>query len=130
MSAPVLVDTDVFSFLFKGDTRGSLYLPHLSGNTLNLAFATVAELYRWTVMHGWGKARIDDLNMAIGRCAVVSWDDATAWHWARVMSIKGRPITEGDAWVAAVALRHGLPLVTHNRKHFDGIAGLTVISEG
>jgi hypothetical protein len=46
MSTAVLVDTDVFSFVFKGDTRGDLYLPHLSGSTLNLAFATVAELYR------------------------------------------------------------------------------------
>ena len=61
---------------------------------------------------------------------MLEWDDATAWEWARVMSIKGRPIAEADAWVAAVALRHGLPLVTHNRKHFDGIPGLTVISEG
>ena len=130
MSAPILLDTDVFSFVYKGDTRGDLYLPHLAGNTLNLAFATVAELYRWTVRHAWGKARVDDLNAAIARrYAVIGWDDATAWEWARAMSIKGRPIAEGDAWVAAVALRHGIPLVTHNRKHFEGIPGLTVISE-
>jgi predicted nucleic acid-binding protein len=35
----------------------------------------------------------------------------------------------GDAWVAAVALRHGMPLVTHNRKHFEDIPDLTLISE-
>jgi tRNA(fMet)-specific endonuclease VapC len=45
------------------------------------------------------------------------------------MSLRGRPIGHGDAWVAAVALRHGMPLVTHNRKHFEGIPGLAVVSE-
>ena len=126
----VVVDTDVFSFLYKGDTRGALYLPHLSGKAVHLAFATVAELYYWAVRYKWGQARVDDLRAAIARSTILQWDDVTAWEWARVMSIKGRPMGEGDAWVAAVALRHGLPLVTHNRKHFDGIPGLMVISEG
>ena len=45
------------------------------------------------------------------------------------MSIQGHPVGEADAWVADVAIRHNMPLVTHNRKHFDGIPGLTVISE-
>jgi predicted nucleic acid-binding protein len=35
-----------------------------------------------------------------------------------------------DAWIAATALRHGLRLVTHNRRHFEGITGLRIISEG
>jgi tRNA(fMet)-specific endonuclease VapC len=130
MSTAILLDTDVFSFIYKGNTRGDLYLPHLAGNTLNLAFATVAELYRWTVRHAWGTARVEDLKTAIAPYAVIGWDDDTAWAWARVMSIKGRPLAEGDAWIAAVALRHGIPLVTHNRKHFEGIPGLTLISEG
>jgi hypothetical protein len=26
---PVLLDTDVFSFIFKRDTRAALYAPHL-----------------------------------------------------------------------------------------------------
>ena len=33
------------------------------------------------------------------------------------------------SWIAATALRHGIPIVTHNRQHFEGISGLTVISE-
>jgi len=43
------------------------------------------------------------------------------------MSIKGRPIAPGDAWVAAVATRHGLPLLTHNRKHFEALPGLALV---
>jgi tRNA(fMet)-specific endonuclease VapC len=130
MSRPVVVDTDVFSFLYKLDTRAAAYDKHLAATNPHLAFATVAELRRWTIVRGWARPRINVLEAAIAKYVIVHSDDATASEWARVMSIKGRPIAEGDAWVAAVALRHNLPLVTHNRKHFDGIPGLTVISEG
>ena len=131
MSTPaVVVDTDVFSFLYKRDTRGALYLPHLTGLSAHLAFATVAELYYWSVRYGWGQSRVDDLRAAIARYTLLGWDDATAWEWARVMSIRGRPVAEADAWIAAVAIRHAMPLITHNRKHFEGIPNLMVISEG
>lgn len=129
-AAAVVVDTDVFSFLYKGDTRAVLYAPHLAGTYPHLAFVTVAELYRWAVSRGWGRARINDLREAINQYTALGWDDATAWEWARVMSLKGRPVAEGDAWIAAVALRHGMPLVSHNGRHFDGIPGLSVISAG
>jgi predicted nucleic acid-binding protein len=32
-------------------------------------------------------------------------------------------------WIAACAKRHSLSLITNNRKNFEGIPGLTVISE-
>ncbi len=130
MSRPVVVDTDVFSFLYKLDTRAAAYDKHLAGTNPHLAFATVAELRRWGIEHGGAGARVDALEAAIAKYTILHSDDATASKWAEVMSIKGRPIAEGDAWIAAVALRHDLPLVTHNREHFDGIPNLTVISEG
>jgi predicted nucleic acid-binding protein len=34
-----------------------------------------------------------------------------------------------DAWIAAVALQYGYDLVTHNPRDFQGIAGLTIITE-
>jgi predicted nucleic acid-binding protein len=34
---------------------------------------------------------------------------------------KGGPIDTADAWVAAVALMFDIPLVTHNRQHFENI---------
>jgi predicted nucleic acid-binding protein len=41
----------------------------------------------------------------------------------------GRPIATADAWVAATALHLGVALITHNKNHFIGVDGLTVISE-
>ena len=34
----LIVDTDIVSFLLKGDTRAQMYRPHLEGNTLALSF--------------------------------------------------------------------------------------------
>ena len=41
----------------------------------------------------------------------------------------GRRMGLGDAWIAACAVRHGLPLVTHNAKDFQGVDALQVITE-
>jgi tRNA(fMet)-specific endonuclease VapC len=125
----VVVDTDVFSFIFKGDSRGDLYDKHLVGRRVCVGFVTVSELYRWAIKNSWGQAKVDDLERALGACQVLAWDDAVGWEWARIITAPGPAIAPGDAWVAAIARRHGLPLVTHNRKHFANVQGLTVISE-
>ncbi len=35
----------------------------------------------------------------------------------------GRPIPANDAWIAALALQHGLPVLSRDR-HFDAVPGL------
>jgi predicted nucleic acid-binding protein len=107
----------------------SPYWPHLVGKSLYVGFASVAELYRWALKNGWGARRIADLRAALRHYTVLVYDDQMAWRWAEVMSISGVPVGHGDAWVAAAALRHGLSLVTHNRRDFERIPSLTVISE-
>ena len=37
--------------------------------------------------------------------------------------------SSNDLWIAACARRHGIPIVSNNRKHFEGIPGITLISE-
>jgi tRNA(fMet)-specific endonuclease VapC len=119
----------VFSYLLKGDSRGDLYRVHLDGKLLYISFVTVAELYRWAIQYNWGAARIAALQARLANYIVLPYDDETNWEWARAMSVKGRPVAPGDAWIAAGAIRHGMPVVTHNRKHFEHISGLIVISE-
>ena len=53
--------------------------------------------------------------------------------WAEVMDgaqAAGRRIECADAWVAATARLHGVPLVTHNSRDYLGVQGLAVISHG
>lgn len=40
-----------------------------------------------------------------------------------------RVIGANDLWIAACAVRHGLPLISNNRKHFEAIPELILISE-
>jgi predicted nucleic acid-binding protein len=125
----VLVDTDVFSYLLKNDTRAALYRKHLDGRRLALCFMTVAELHSWAVERNWGTKKLDELRDKLRQYLVLHSDDATVEQYAAVRNVRGFPVNVGDAWIAATALRHGIALVTHNRKHFEQIPGLAVRSE-
>ncbi len=57
----VVVDTDVISFAFKGDTRIQLYDSTLAGNTLIASFMTLAELRLWGICKSWGQPRTQRL---------------------------------------------------------------------
>ena len=48
-----IVDTDVVSMLFKGDTRVLSYRTHIEGRLLGISFMTLAELERWPLERGW-----------------------------------------------------------------------------
>jgi tRNA(fMet)-specific endonuclease VapC len=132
MTTVVIVDTDVVSFLFKGDTRAQLYRPHLQGKTLALSFMTVAELYQWAYIRNWGEQKLTRLEDQLRAYIIVPYDNELCKQWATICVGRqrlGRPISVQDAWVAATALRHGCHLVTHNRDDFANITGLIVISE-
>ena len=61
MNAAV-VDTDVVSMLFRGDTRAAAYRPHITGRLLGISFRAVAELERWLLERDWDQKRNLDLG--------------------------------------------------------------------
>lgn len=129
----VVVDTDVVSFLFKKDSRAELYRPHLEGQVPVMSFMTLAELLRWALIRKWGKKRQAKLYAHLRKFAVYPFDAALCQTWAEVTTCaegNGRPIETADAWIAATALHHGIPLVTHNGGDYAGVEGLVIISEG
>ena len=130
--AILVVDTDVWSYLYKGRDEAKLYEPYLKNNILVISFQTQAELLRWAISAGWGDRRRRDLESRLQNYVVEHSSDVVSLRWAEVMESarrKGRPISPAHAWIAATALHLGAPLVTHNRSHFSGIDGLNVISE-
>ncbi len=127
----VLVDTDVFSYLFKGDSRARAYQSDLVGRALCLSFMSVAELEQWALVRRFGRGTLDRLRAHIRTATLLLPDEHTVRLWAELSVLRrraGRPVSTADAWIAATALRHGLPLVTHNAQDFTDIQGLTVIS--
>lgn len=128
----IVVDTDVTSFLFKNDTRKDLYEKHLDGQFLFLSFMTLAELRLWAVSANWGVKRRNQLESYLKRFSIVQTKPEICEIWAEIMNDgkqKGKIIATSDAWVAAVALFLNIPLVTHNSADFQGVQGLTVITE-
>jgi tRNA(fMet)-specific endonuclease VapC len=128
----VVVDTDVFSYIFLQSPKAGLYVPHLEDHLPALSFQTVAELYQGAFQRGWGERRLGQLAAELRKYVVLPFQMEMAQQWARVRSdgkSSGHPIEAPDAWIAATALWAGCPLITHNRRDFEHIEGLTVISE-
>jgi len=129
----VLLDTDVFSFLTKeGDTRRKLYEPHILGKTVALSFVTVGELFAWSARRKWSTQNRAELERRITATVIVPYDFELCRRFGALkaeLMTSGRTIPANDLWIAACALRHDLPLLTHNLKDFQGIPGLQIITE-
>ncbi|MCC6445688.1 MAG: PIN domain-containing protein [Armatimonadetes bacterium] len=127
-----LVDTNALSFLFKHDTRARLYLPHLAGTVPGISFMTLAEMHRWSKMRQWGPAQVLRMRAFLAGYTLYWVDPLLCEQWAEVQAVarqQGHPIDNADTWIAATAMLYNLPLITHNPKDFQGVAGLTIITE-
>ena len=124
----VVVDTSVISYILKKHSLASSYWEILKGQLLWISFMTVAELYCWPLQRDWGEQRIVGLRQHLRGYTVLPHSDEMSWEWARIKCRRGRPISDPDAWIAATALLHEAPLVTHNPRHFQHIEGLEVLT--
>lgn len=127
-----LVDTDVFSFYFKDDTRKLLYEPHLENQFLFLSFMTYAELRGWRLNRDWGTNLTTQLESSLRRHSIQNSNQRICDLWAEIIfeSRKtGKTIAHPDAWIAATAIALDVPLVSHNARHFRHIERLILITE-
>ena len=127
----VLLDTDVFSYLMKNDTRGNAYRQHVKNKTVAISFVTVGELYYWAEKRNWSAKNRRALEDRIKAVVVVPYDAqlCRAYGKLRVSLAAGVNVAGNDLWIAACSIRHGIPLITNNRKHFEQIPNLNLISE-
>ena len=124
----VVVDTSVVSYILKGHSLAPWYSDLLQGRLVGLSFMSQAELHRWPLERAWGEKRVLELRELLVRYVVLFPNNETCREWARIMSRKGKPIDASDAWIAATAVQHRCPLVTHNPRHFQGIGQLEVLT--
>ena len=124
---PIVLDTDVVSFLLKADSRAQLYLPLLDNRQWFISFMTEAELEQWALLANWSEKRVEWLRLFLGRFAIVRSSHGLVLKWAEAMVAarrNGRRIETADAWVAATALLYDAPLLTHNKADYLGVPGL------
>ncbi|SRR6266851_1901731 len=138
--ATILVDTDVYSYLISTNPKRALpYKPHLEGNVIALSFITVGELYagftKKIAKGEWGPEHLHRLEARLRLVVVIPYDIEVAKTYGNIKGTLKNPegtdrtLASNDLWIAACAKRHSLTLVTNNRKHFEGIPALNIISK-
>ena len=129
----VMVDTDVFSYMFRDDSRADFFRPYILNMTPAISFMSVAELYYGAYRDGWGVAHIVRLEDRMNSYVVLPYDYLACQLWGQVRAQRqahGHEIGHADAWIAATALRHNCALATSNTGDFAGIEGLVLIGSG
>jgi tRNA(fMet)-specific endonuclease VapC len=130
--AKIILDTNIVSYLMKGGSLAETYAPHVEGRLLAIAFITVGEMYFGAENKNWGDNKRRKLETTLRNFVVIPYDHEIARCYGRLMAERkrnGKPIAPNDAWIAACAARHAVPLVTHNAKDFEGITSLEVITQ-
>ncbi len=131
----VVIDTDVASLIQKRRTPPWANR-YIIGARVWVTFITVGELWKWAEVRDWGERSRDELARWIARRPVIPSDDLVARQWGILSAAargRSRPRPQTDTWVAASCLRHGLPLLTMNKKDFSDFAvhhGLVLLGEG
>jgi tRNA(fMet)-specific endonuclease VapC len=131
----VIVDTDAFSHLWQNTANATALSAHLVGTVPVISFTTVAEVHFGAAKKGWGQRRVDQLDEAIRRYVVAPYHDDLARLWGRLKCQAqqsahplGQNSEANDLWICATAIYHNAPLLTLNRRHFEGFPGLALLS--
>jgi tRNA(fMet)-specific endonuclease VapC len=130
--AKIILDTNIVSYLMKGGPLAEAYAPHVQGRLLAISFITVGEMYFGAENKNWGEKKRKELETTLRNFVVIPYDHEIARCYGKLVAERrrgGKPIAPNDAWIAACTVRHGVPLVTHNPKDFEGITSLEVITE-
>ena len=82
MISAIVIDTDVISYIFKGDTRSASYYPHLSDKLALISFMTLAELRQWALLKNWGDPRRQQLEAFLHDYIVIHSNHQLCSKWA------------------------------------------------
>ena len=126
-----LVDTDwVIDYQHENPRTVSMlnaFLPQGVG----LSIVTLAELYEGHLNSRDPQAQERALLTFLAGVRVVPLDDAVCRLFARErrrLRAEGNLIGDLDILIGCTALRHGLTLLSNNRRHFERLEGLSIIS--
>jgi tRNA(fMet)-specific endonuclease VapC len=120
----VILDTNALSAFADGDpavgdvlrqaTRAALPVIALGEFRYGIAGSRHRATYE-----AWLSAQLPNFDVLS-----VTEETAAAYAALRVaLKHAGRPIPANDAWIAALALQHGLPVLSRDA-HFDAVPGL------
>jgi predicted nucleic acid-binding protein len=128
---PIVIDTNVFGAdLIPGSRLAQLYEPIIVARHAFISFQTAAELRYGALLRGWGSARMLKLQSKIEVAEIVYTGPELIQTYAqlrvdcqRIGHALSQREHDADRWIAATAVRLGIPLVS-NDGIFRGVPGL------
>jgi len=127
----IVVDTDVASYIFTWHSLAKQYADALRGSELVLSIMSVAELRMGAMSAGWGSNRRCLPERFVHGFELFYPDNDLCTVWASIRAdarATGRAISPQDAWIAATALALDAPLATNNRRDFENVRNLRLLS--
>ncbi len=124
-----ILDTDIFSEIIKG--VNPTVAAHAKTYRRAFGLYTVSAVTVMEIVQGYQQKRatrqLQAFLTALPSQEVLSFDEADAELAGRIageLERTGRPIGTADSMIAAIALEHGLELVTGNIAHFQRVQQL------
>jgi tRNA(fMet)-specific endonuclease VapC len=120
----VILDTNALSAFVAGDAAVGAVLGRQARAAIPVIVLGefrygIAESRHRAAYEAWLDAELPNFDVL-----EVTDETAVAYAGLRVaLKRSGRPIPANDAWIAALALQHGLPVLSRDQ-HFDPVARL------
>ncbi len=122
------LDTNIVIAYLNGNQTVAAHLkPYLP--EVGISSLVLAELLYGARASVRASENIERVWQFLQLVSVADFDQASAEAYSHLrlsLRQKGRPTSEVDALIAAVALANEAVLVTHNIKHFENIEALTL----
>jgi predicted nucleic acid-binding protein len=126
-----LLDTTWLAEYLRGNPKFVQAIQQRRADGLAMSVVTLAELFG-------GVARATDREKAerevqrlVSQVQVLGIDERIARVWGEEdarLTMAGQKIGDFDLLIAATAIASGLSLCTQNRKHFERVEGLKILS--
>jgi len=133
-----VLDTDIATLAFKRNERVARRVAEHPADSIAISQATRLEILRGRIDAVIKAATGDELRLAVARLAdseaflasftvILPINEATTEHYGRLRADKKlNKVGPGDILHAAIALAHGVTLVTRNMKDYTNVPNLKV----
>jgi tRNA(fMet)-specific endonuclease VapC len=124
LSARLLLDTNAVITLFRDDPSAKDKLK--DADEVFLPSIVLGELLYGALRSGRKEENVARCRRFAAANTVLSCDAATAEEYALIengLRVRGTPIPDNDVWISALALQHGLAVLTRDG-HFGSVAAL------
>ncbi len=132
MTLRYLIDTDWVIHYLNGHASIVVRLNSLTRQGCALSVVSLAELYEGVYFSSNPTGNEQALDDFLRGASVLGIDAETCkifgQHRGRLRA-KGKMVGDFDLLIGATGLRHGLTVLTNNRRHFELIEGLPIESQ-